>query len=193
MFTEQDYKIEINANVTWRKFQSPENLEKLLGRLVSAQAVPSQTTIDRFLARSKFPRTDGGNAASDAEKQRAESRAQWDVAVKEVRDVPLTRNELEEFASLSPAELQRRYFENSADGRYFQIRYNLACDRHGYRRPSPPTLSPQAAAAAVPKGQELVISLEEYRSTPARIVARKCLRDPRYLAAINKLAAEGKI
>jgi hypothetical protein len=192
-FTKREYQAEISVLAEWKKYASPEHLEKLLDRLMESQPLPSQITIERFLGKLKFPRTDSGSAQSDAEAAQKLAQNTYNEAVKGAHDIPLTPAELREFASLSPVVLQQRYFEDSSDGAFFRIRYNRACDEHGFKRPFPPKLPLQAAAAAVPRGEELHLTVEEYRVMPARLVAQRCLREPRFHAAVLRLAAEGKI
>lgn len=137
MYKTQDYIEEISKNEAWRKVFSQEHLKTLLDFLEERQWLPSQVTIDRALAQLKLPRTDGGNAASDRRTAADAAHKRLEAFIAEVSAPPLTRHEMEEFASLSFADLQRRYWDDEGVNS-FRIRYDLAAQHHAFRTPPRP-------------------------------------------------------
>jgi hypothetical protein len=139
MFTAQQYQSELNINNTWLKYTSPENLERIVSFLVEKQWLPSQVTVERALEHLKLARTDGRTERDDARAARAEAQRRYDAAAAEADRLPLTRQELDEFASLSKSDLARLYW--GADGEasdYFSIRYRAASRQHGFVIPPKP-------------------------------------------------------
>ena len=127
MFTARQYQSELNINNTWLKYDSAENLERIVSFLVEQQWLPSQVTVERAIADLKLARTDGRTSKDDQREIRAEAQRSYDAAAAEADRVPLTRQELDEFASLSKVDLARRYWGSDGEASdYFSIRYRKA-------------------------------------------------------------------
>src|SRR5580704_12265313 len=142
-YTAKDYTMEIVRNENWRKCFSPANLNKLLDFLEERQWLPSQVSVDRALAELKFRRTDGGSTEKDQRAAISAAQKNLDAVIKEAATPPLTRDELAEFASLSAADLQSKYWGPDNDGiTIFGIRYKLA-QQHGFRIPPRPQIVEQ--------------------------------------------------
>jgi hypothetical protein len=139
VYRSKDYLEEISRNETWRKVFSPQHLNQLLDFLEEQQWLPSQVTVDRALAQLKFQRTDGGNEAKDRKAAVAAAQQRLQAVIAEVSAPPLTRTEMDEFAGLSFADLQRRYWSDEGVNN-FRFRYDLAAQQHGFRVPSRPSV-----------------------------------------------------
>src|SRR6516165_9399378 len=110
MFKASQYRSELNVSNLWLKYDSPENLERVVSFLVGQQWLPSQVTVDRVIAHLKLARTDGCTAKDDAREAQAAAQKKYDAAAAEADRIPLTRQELDDFASMSKVELARRYW-----------------------------------------------------------------------------------
>ena len=139
MFTASLYRSELNINNTWLKYDSPENFERIISFLVGEQWLPSQTTIERAVEHLKLERTDGRTAKDDARDARAEAQRSYAAAAAEADRVPLTRQELNEFASLSKNDLALKYWGSDGEASdFFAIRHRAASRQYGFVIPPKP-------------------------------------------------------
>jgi len=185
MYRSKDYLTEITKNETWPKCFSPANLNTLLDLLIGKQWLPSQITINRALTQLQFTRTDGGSARKDATEVRRKAQAQFDAACANAESLPLTPQELAEYAALSFVDLQRNYWAEDAD--FFRVRYNKAAKTFGYKIPPRPQVEEE-----IDESKEIKLTVAEYRSTPAQTVCR-LLRNPAYRRAVERLVKAGSI
>jgi hypothetical protein len=185
MFTTKDYAHEISLNATWRKYDSPANLQRILSFLAEAQWLPSQVTVERALGHLRLPRTDGGSALKDANAAKRAAQTNFDAACAAADALPLNPQELREFSALSFADLQRRYWSEDAD--FFRVRFNKAAREFGYRIPEKPSPSVE-----VEDGGEIELTAEQYHAMPARELQIK-LRNPRFKLQVMQLIKSGAI
>jgi len=185
MYRTKDYLPEITQSETWPKCFSSANLNTLLDFLIDKQWLPSQITINRALTQLQFARTDGGSARKDAADIRHKAQVQFDVACANAEAIPLTPEELAEFASLSFADLQRKYW--SEDGDYFRVRYGKASKIFGYKIPPRPQV-----AGEIDESKEIKLTASEYHAIPTDVLKVR-MRDPRWKAAIYRLIKAGAI
>lgn len=183
MYRTKDYLPEITKNETWPKYFSQDGLNVMLDFLIDKQWLPSQVTINRALAELNFTRTDGGSARKDAADFRRKAESQFDAACASADALPLTPEELAEFASLSFADLQRKYWDK--DGDFFRVRYNKAAKTFGYKLPPRPQAEDET-------GEAVALSVEQYRSMPSAELQRR-LRIPAFKMAVYKLIQQGLI
>jgi hypothetical protein len=185
MYRTKDYLPEITQNETWPKAFSSANLNTLLDFLIAKQWLPSQVTIDRALAQLQFARTDGGSARKDAADIRHKAQVQFDAACANAEAIPLTPEELAEFAGLSFTDLQRKYW--SDDGDYFRVRYGKASKIFGYQIPPRPQV-----AEEIDELKEIKLTASEYHAISTDVLKMR-MRDPRWKAAIYRLIKAGEI
>jgi hypothetical protein len=185
MYRSKDYLTELSRNETWPKCFSPANLNTLLDFLIDKQWLPSQITINRALTQLQFARTDGGSARKDAANVRSKAQAQFDAACANAEAIPLTPEELAEFAALSFADLQRKYWADDAD--FFRVRYNKASNVFGYKIPARPQI-----AEEVDESKEIKLTASEYHKIPTDVLKVR-LRDPKWKAAVYRLMKAGEI
>jgi len=187
IFTRQDYQSELNLHDSWYKYDGPTNLQRILTFLVEVQWLPSQTTVNRALAHLQLPRMDGRTGKDDAREVRAAARRNYNTAAADADRIPLTRQELDEFASLSYSELQRRYFgEDGKASDFFSIRYRKAAREFGYRIPDKPAPAEEVDEVT---GR---LTAAEYYSIPARELQIK-LRNPKFKLQVMQLIKSGAI
>jgi hypothetical protein len=183
IYTRKDYGAEIHKNATWKKVVSSGNFEALMDFLLEHQWLPSQVTVDRALAQLKFRRTDGGSTETDKRAAVTAAQKNLDAVIKEASLPPLTRDELAEFASLSAADLQAKFYGPDNDAlTVFAIRYKLAAAQHGFRLPPRPQV-----VEGVDDSKELKLSAAEYHSIPAQTVCRRLQTEPAFKRAVDRL------
>jgi hypothetical protein len=185
MYRTKDYLPEISQNETWKKCFSPVNLNTLLDFVIEKQWLPSQVTIDRALTQLQFARTDGGSVRKDAVDVRRKAQAQFDAACASADALPLTPEELAEFASLSFADLQQKYWAEDAD--FFRVRYGKAAKMFGYKIPVRPQVVEE-----IDESKEIKLTASEYHKIPADVLKVR-LRDPKWKAAVYRLIKSGSI
>ncbi len=188
-FTARDYQNEINTNAPWRKYAGAENLNRILVFLQEVQWIPSQTTIERAIANLELPRTDGGSARKDVIEIRRQAQANYDAAAAEADALPLNPQELAEFAALSFADLQRKYW--AEDGDFFRVRYNKAAKTFGYRIPEKPAALVEAEAGQE-DGTAVQLTAAAYKALSANDLKLK-LRSPKFKLEVMKLIKAGAI
>jgi len=181
MYRSKDYLAEISQNKTWPKCFSSANLNTLLDFLIGKQWLPSQVTIDRALTQLQFARTDGGSARKDAVDVRRKAQAQFDAACANAESLPLTPQELAEYAALSFVDLQRKYW--AEDGDFFRVRYNKAAKMFGYRIPP----RPQAVEEDEDEADAMQLSASAYHAIPAATVCQRLRQEPRFRRAVDRL------
>jgi hypothetical protein len=99
---------------------------------------------------------------------------------------PLTKAEMDEFAGLSFAELQRKYWGDDLQATdYFSLRYRMAASQHGFRIPARPPVQEE--------GEAISLTAEEYRRIPAATIVARYRRGGAFKIAVDRLVAEGKI
>jgi hypothetical protein len=180
-YTTKDYEHELSTNATWRKFNNPANLQRITSFLADAQWIPSQTTVERAITHLNLQRADDRTQKDDARDIRAVAQRNYDLAAKQAEQMPLTKQELDEFASLSQAELQRQYWgEDGKASDFFSIRYRKASREFGYRIPDKPVPVEVEDEGAVK------LSASEYHSMSAQEVLRR-MRNPAFKLAVMKL------
>ncbi len=189
MYTIKDYTNEINTNVTWRKYAGPDNLKRIVVFLQEAQWIPSQTTIERAIANLQLPRTDGGSARKDTNELRRQAQVRFDAAYAEADALPLRPQELAEFAALSFADLQRKYW--AEDGDFFRARYTKAARTFGYRLPEKPAALVEAEAGQE-DGTAVQLTAAAYKALSANDLKLK-LRSPKFKLEVMKLIKAGAI
>jgi hypothetical protein len=188
MYRSKDYLAEISQNKTWPKCFSPANLNTLLDFLIEKQWLPSQVTIDRALTHLRFERTDGGSARKDAVDVRRKAQAQFDAACANAESLPLTPQELADFAALSFADLQRKYWADDSD--FFRVRYNKASKVFGYKIPPRPQ---EVEEEGEDEADAMELSAAGYHAIPAATVCQRLRREPRFRRAVDRLVKMGAI
>jgi hypothetical protein len=136
MYTRKNYVDAMFASDHYKKVKSESAGKALVAFLMEEQWVPSNLTIERAIARLDLPRTDGGSDRKDANERRRAAQAQFAQALANAEALELTKDELDEFLSLSPAEVQRRWY--AEDGDFFRVRYGKAARIWSFRLPDPP-------------------------------------------------------
>src|SRR5271154_6282407 len=121
MYSRKNYIDAVFASAEYKKYQSEASNKAVVDFLQEQQWIPSNLTIDRAIARLDLPRTDGGSARKDANELHRAARIQFDGALAHADSLELTKAELDEFVSLSPAEVQQRWY--AEDGDFFRVRY----------------------------------------------------------------------
>ena len=185
-FTRRNYQSELILQA-WQKFDSPENEERILSFLERVQWIPSQTSINRAIEHLGLQRTDGRTERDDVRAIRAEAQRNFDAAAKQADQLPLTRQELDEFSRLSQADLARLYWGD--DGKatdFFSIRYRKASREFGYRIPARPT------PVEVEDDGSVQLSAAEYHAMPAQVILQR-MRSPKFKLAVMKLVQRGEI
>jgi hypothetical protein len=188
-FTGRDYQAELNLHNEWRKYASIENEERILSFLQESQWIPSQTTINRAITHLELQRTDGRTAKDDARAIRADAQRNYDAAARRADQLPLTRQELDEFSRLSQADLTRLYWgEDGKATDFFSVRYRKASREFGYRIPEKP------APAEVENDDDDAVALTaaEYHALPAQVVLQR-MRNPKFKLAVMRLVKAGLI
>jgi hypothetical protein len=176
--------------------QNPKNFERyfspsLLKTLVDAMLSSLPTTVaagiafDRLVQSGQLVRTDGKTEADDRLEAIAAAEANLHAVAAEVDAPPLTVAELHEFESLGREELARRYWAD--DGvNVFRIRYDRAAREHMFRIP------PRPIEVAADAGGDLELTAAQYHAIPSAEMKRK-LQEPRFKAAVSRLAERGEI
>jgi hypothetical protein len=188
MYTANDYTEQIILNKTWRKCFSARNNERLLDFLIGQQWIPSQVSIDRALTQLQFRRTDGGSERTDAQAAINAAQRNLDAVIMEAAASPLTRQELDHFASLSPTSLQKSFWGEENDGiNTFAVRYRKAAAEHGFQIPARPQIQEEVA------DDELPLDAKTYHAMRAQEVCRRLQTEPRFKRAVDRLIKAGQI
>jgi hypothetical protein len=130
---EIEVAIYFQTHLAAHKFDSDLNRQIVVDRVASWGYIPCEVGVLRALNElvdeGAIERTDGGNAATDAEAARVAEQAR----LSRIASQPLTERDFDTFVRLTPAELERRYFSEET----FRVRYDRACRDWGFRKPAP--------------------------------------------------------
>lgn len=186
MYSRKNYIDVLFKSVEYKKYLSDEANKKMIAFLEEMKWPPSNLTIDRAIARLELPRTDGGSDRKDINERKRAAQAQFSQAIADAEAIELTKVELDEFVSLSQAELQRRYW--AEDGDFFRVRYTKAARLFGFVIPQPPPVPAPIEEDPLP------LDAKTYHSMPAQVVCRRLMSgDARFRRAVDKLIANGEI
>jgi len=184
----EDYVSEFfkTTNNPYRKFYSPENLNKIAERVSSFRIHPSSTAVKRaileLVEEGQIERTDGKDKADDEREteQAAEERDRQLALAK-----PLTQADAAVYASLSFAEIAHRFNSD----RVWRFRYEAACRLFCFRLPIAVTFE----ESKEPEESIPELTAEEYRRIPVRTIQMRYKNDPKFRAGVEKLIADGRI
>ncbi len=186
MYSRKNYIDALFASAEYKKYQSEAANKSIVDFLQEMQWIPSNLTIKRAIARLDPPRTDGGSDRKDANERQRAARAQLAGAIANAEALELTKDELDEFVSLSPDEVQRRYY--AEDGDFFRARYGKASRLFGFRIPEAP-----AKEEATDEVDPLPLDAKTYHSIPAQTVCRRLMSEPKFKRAVDRLIEAGAI
>lgn len=185
MYTRKNYVDAIFASDHYKKFQSESAGKALVAFLMEEQWIPSNLTIERAIAHLDLPRTDGGTDRKDANERHRAAQAQFAQAVSNAAALELTTKEIDEFLTLSPAEVQRRWY--AEDGDFFRVRYGKAARIWSFKLPDPPIKTEEVEADPLP------LDAETYHAIPAQVVCKRLRNEPRFKRAVDRLIKAGQI
>jgi hypothetical protein len=174
-----------NNAIEVAKYQSPNSDQVILAYLLQTQRLPTQTTVQ--IAIQELVRK-GLLFASKENLRTVRALAKKDLgeALANAERDPLTKAELDEFAGLSFADLQRKYWGDDLQATdYFSVRYRMAARQHGFRIPARPAVQEE--------GEVMSLTAEEYRRIPAATIVARYRRGGSFKISVDKLVAEGKI
>jgi hypothetical protein len=190
MYKQKDYEsafadFKKNNAIEAAKYQSEHSDTIVLAYLMQTQRLPTQTTVQiaiQELARKGLLFASRENLRT----VRALAQAGLDAALANAEREPLTKAEMDEFAGLSFAELQRKYWGDDLQATdYFSLRYRMAARQHGFRIPARPAVQED--------GEAVSLTAEDYRRIPAATIVARYRRGGSFKIAVDKLVAEGKI
>lgn len=123
-----------------KRFQAT-NLAHLVATEMAKHSLPTVTaahlTFERMVRAGQIVRTDGKDERDDAKEMVDIAQKKLDATIAKVSAVPLSRAEVEYFASLSQLELSKLYWGPANDGfTDFAARYQKAMAEHGFRGPA---------------------------------------------------------
>jgi hypothetical protein len=173
----------------WVKFGNAPNFSKVIAHLMKGQYIPSVVSLNRAIKELGLRRVDGKTVADDAREMRAAAQKRFDDVCDEVKQMPLSRDFLEEISSLSQIDLSRRYFDDSAPGIIFRLHYDRACQEFGYRPPA----RFASTTEEQDEGEVLELSPQAYHSMPANVIIQRLRTDEPFKRAVNALIAKGLI
>jgi hypothetical protein len=188
----QDFQRQSPA--VWPKYAGPNAEDILFNFLTQVQRLPSVTTIqiaiNELVKRKLLARVDGKSEVDDAREFRAGLKRNLDQTLADAEKAPLTREELDHFASLSFAALQRLYWGDDLQATdYFSARYRKAAREHGFQIPARP-------AAELHDDSEddgsIELTAEAFNAMPTDELKIK-MRNPRFKLAMRQLMKAGKI
>jgi len=145
--------------------------------------------ISELVKEGKIARSDGGSEAADKAAAAAGERQR----LEQIAAPPITMAEHELFASLSPQELERKYWGTNVVAAEFRARYGKAVREHGFRLPPKP-----AASADVPaegdSGEWSRLTAAQYLKMPIAQICRLYKSNTGgFRVAVDRLIAEGRI
>ena len=145
MYKQKDYEsafadFKKNNAIEAAKYQSAHSDAIVLAYLVQTQRLPTQTSI--YVAIQELVRKGLLFASKENLRTvRALAKKDLDEALVNAERDPLTKAELDEFAGLSFADLQRKYWGDDLQATdYFSVRYRTAARQHGFRIPARPAV-----------------------------------------------------
>jgi hypothetical protein len=180
MYNTKDYLFSLNNFADWAKYDSPANLRAVLDLLQARQWIPSRVSCDRAVRELKLHRTDGGSKAKDQALAEIKAQENFNRLIAQVRALPLQREELEEFASLSFPDLQRKYWANGGMNAW-RVRYDVAVIQAGFRAPAQP--APEEPET------EIELTQAEYDALSADTVRARSKSSPAFARAVERLFA----
>ena len=141
-FTKQDYQaaaiefFEANPDLA-KKYMHPQLLATVVEWM--KESLPSVTAariaFNRLVEEGVLERTDGQTDEDDMRLEVMKAQVDLEQAIADANKAPLTKAEVEEFASLSQRELSKRYWD--ADGyNVFAVRYRKACREYFFQEPA---------------------------------------------------------
>jgi hypothetical protein len=130
-----------SKDVLWARYYSPTLLAKVVKKIREDRLLPTIVSAGiafrRLIDQGIIERTDGKNEDIDQAEEHAKAKRGLEATMIHVASFPLTRDEIEYFASLSQLELSKLYWGPSGDGiNGFSVRYNKAIAEHGYHEPA---------------------------------------------------------
>lgn len=190
MYKQKDYESALgdfkkNNAIEAAKYESEHSDATILAYLVQTQRLPTQTSI--YVAIQELVRK-GALFASPENLRTVRALAQkgLDAALANAERDPLTKDELDEFAGLSFADLQKRYWGDDLKATdHFSARYRKAARQYGYRIPARPAVQEE--------GEAVSLTAEEFRRIPANVTVRRYRSEIGFKRAVDKLVAERKI
>jgi hypothetical protein len=174
----------------YQKYCSPDNLNKIVERVLCYGIRPSATAVRRatleLVEEGQIERTDGKDEADDAREaeQAAEERDRQIALAKS-----LTAADASVYASMSPAEIADR-FKND---RVWRFRYEAACRLFGFRLPIAATSDAIPSSSQADDGPPVPQTAEEYHRLPTHVTIRRYRNEPRFRAAVQRLIDSGSI
>jgi hypothetical protein len=170
----------------YNKYYSPENLNKIVGRVASFRIHPSSTAVKRAILElaeeGQIERTDGKDETDDA-REAEEAAQERDRQLAFAK--PLTQADASVYASLSFAEIAYRFNSD----RVWRFRYEAACRLFGFRLP----IAVMFEESKEPEESIPELTAEEYRRIPVRTIQMRYKNDPKFRAGVEKLIADGRI
>jgi len=185
MYSRKNYIDAVFASAEYKKYQSEASNKAVVDFLQEQQWIPSNLTIERAIAHLDLPRTDGGSARKDANERHRAAQVQFNQAIANAESLELTKNELDEFVSLSPEEVQRRWY--AEDGDFFRVRYGKAARIWSFRLPDPPVTAEEIEADPLP------LDAKAYHSIPAQAATKRDMYEPKFKRAVDRLIEAGQI
>lgn len=172
----------------FEKYFSPNLLQTVVGALQSSlpTVTAARIAFDRLVSSGELQRTDGRTERDDLHENVAHAEANFNNTVAKVAAAPLTKSELELFASLSNKDLVDRYWEHDGNNE-FRVRYDRAVREHFFRIPARPVQAPDTQ-----NDGEVKLTAAEYHSLSAREVQLR-LRNPKFKFAVMQLIKSGAI
>jgi predicted transcriptional regulator len=190
MYKQKDYDFAFadfkkNNEIEAAKYQSEHSDTIVLAYLMQTQRLPTQTTVQiaiQELVRKGLLFAPKENLRT----VRALAQKGLDEASANAEREPLTKAEMDEFAGLSFADLQKRYWGDDLKATdYFSVRYRMAARQHGFRIPARPAVQEE--------GEVTSLTAEEYRRIPAATVVARYRRGGSFKIAFDRLVAAGQI
>ena len=170
----------------FERYFSPTLLQTIVGAMQSSlpTVTAAKIAFDRLVTNGTLQRTDGRTYRDDCVEAVAVAEANAEKAAAEVSARPLSKDELELFASLSNRDLADKYWAHDGHNE-FRIRYDRAVREHLFRVPSrPQALEVQSADAE--------LTAEQYYAMPSRELQVK-LRSPIFKLRIMQMIKSGAI
>jgi hypothetical protein len=117
-----------------RKYNSTENLGKIVTKMETYGLPPSDTGVVRAIAElvgeGVIDRVDGGTPESDAEAARIGEQQR----LNQIAATPLTERDFDSFIRMTPSQLETKYYGDAE----FRARYTNAVRDWGFRVPPKP-------------------------------------------------------
>ena len=177
------------GKLNFQKYFTPTLLAAVVQEMQSSlpSVVAARLSFERLVANGRLQRTDGKDEVFDRAEAVKAARANIDAVVAEIDSAPLSRSEIEYFASLSQRELSQLYYGDDGTAvNDFAIRYRRAVREYGYAIPG------KFGNQEVVEQGEIELTTAQYNAMSASDLQQK-LRNPKWKAAVYRLLAEHKI